>query len=124
MAEHKSQKLAERCGICPGARWTEENVGSTGLSIALRTRTAMAISGNEHYCLALRGWDCSACPIFVDGVYIGTFDVCRPYTAINCAPLPRELISTELFGYEGGAFTGAKLKGNQGKIEASNKGTI
>ncbi|PLS03189.1 sigma-54-dependent Fis family transcriptional regulator [Neobacillus cucumis] len=325
MGDHKSQKLANQCGICPGARWTEENVGSTGLSIALRTRTAMATSGNEHYCLALRGWDCSACPIFVDGVYIGTFDVCRigpkndlkelytlaaagaravteryqfnktkikeqvlssvltdyvhklngktgiisfdkngielfknkpaqdflmlfeknkfdlkskekkifssfdngsvlneievdgkkfaidsevilskdkqlatvifihpktklilpntivtpdyfafntknvafektiqmavkvsksdagiliqgesgvgkdymarfihnqskrrdyPYTAINCAALPRELISTELFGYEAGAFTGAKLKGNQGKIEASNKGTI
>ncbi|MED3790093.1 sigma 54-interacting transcriptional regulator [Peribacillus frigoritolerans] len=48
----------------------------------------------------------------------------QPYTAINCAALPRELITTELFGYEGGAFTGAKHKENQGKIEASDKGTI
>ncbi|TWI59998.1 sigma-54-dependent Fis family transcriptional regulator [Halalkalibacter nanhaiisediminis] len=77
VADRKSQTIADRSGISIGARWKEENVGSTGLSIAIQTKTAMATSGNEHFCLALRTWDCSACPIFVDGKFVGAFDVCR-----------------------------------------------
>lgn len=77
MADAKAQHVCDRGGITPGARWMEDNVGSTGLSIALRTRMAMATSANEHYCTAFRIWDCSACPIFVDGEFMGVFDICR-----------------------------------------------
>ena len=48
----------------------------------------------------------------------------EPFLAINCAALPRELISSELFGYEDGAFTGARKGGNQGKFELADQGTI
>ncbi|NPV93363.1 MAG: sigma 54-interacting transcriptional regulator [Firmicutes bacterium] len=48
----------------------------------------------------------------------------NPFVAINCAALPRELIASELFGYEDGAFTGAKKGGNIGKFELANQGTI
>ncbi len=48
----------------------------------------------------------------------------NPFLAINCAALPRELISSELFGYEEGAFTGAKKGGNVGKFELANQGTL
>jgi len=48
----------------------------------------------------------------------------HPFVAINCAALPRELIASELFGYEDGAFTGAKKGGNIGKFELANHGTI
>lgn len=47
-----------------------------------------------------------------------------PFIAINCGALPADLIETELFGYEGGAFTGAKREGMAGKFEAANGGTI
>jgi transcriptional regulator with PAS, ATPase and Fis domain len=47
-----------------------------------------------------------------------------PFVAINCASIPRNLIESELFGYEGGAFTGAERKGRLGKIEAANGGTL
>ncbi len=47
-----------------------------------------------------------------------------PFIAINCAALPRELIASELFGYEEGAFTGAKRGGNLGKFELAHQGTI
>ncbi len=47
-----------------------------------------------------------------------------PFVAINCAALPRELIASELFGYEEGAFTGAKRSGNIGKFELAHQGTI
>lgn len=47
-----------------------------------------------------------------------------PFLAINCAALPRELIASELFGYEDGAFTGARKGGNMGKFELADQGTI
>lgn len=47
-----------------------------------------------------------------------------PFVAINCASMPRNLIESELFGYEGGAFTGAERKGRPGKIELANGGTL
>lgn len=47
-----------------------------------------------------------------------------PFIAVNCAAMPRELIQSELFGYEEGAFTGAKKGGRPGKFELANGGTI
>ena len=47
-----------------------------------------------------------------------------PFIAVNCGALPRDLIASELFGYEEGAFTGAKKSGNIGKFELANGGTL
>jgi sigma-54 dependent transcriptional regulator, acetoin dehydrogenase operon transcriptional activator AcoR len=47
-----------------------------------------------------------------------------PFVAINCGALSRELIQSELFGYEGGSFTGAKKEGNPGKFELADGGTL
>ena len=46
------------------------------------------------------------------------------FIAVNCGAIPRTLIESELFGYEGGAFTGAKKGGNVGKFEIADGGTI
>lgn len=48
----------------------------------------------------------------------------RPLVAINCAAIPRELIESELFGYEGGSFTGARAKGKAGKFVEADKGIL
>ena len=48
----------------------------------------------------------------------------QPFVAINCASFSRELIASELFGYEPGAFTGAKKNGSIGKFEAAKQGTL
>lgn len=47
-----------------------------------------------------------------------------PFIAINCGALPRELVESELFGYEEGAFTGALKGGKIGKIQAASGGTL
>ncbi len=48
----------------------------------------------------------------------------RPFVAVNCGAIPRSLAESELFGYEGGSFTGAERRGHMGKIEYANNGTL
>ncbi len=48
----------------------------------------------------------------------------RPFIKINCAALPESLLESELFGYEGGAFTGAKKEGKPGLFELAHNGTL
>lgn len=48
----------------------------------------------------------------------------KPFVSINCSAIPRELLESELFGYEGGAFTGALRKGRIGKFELADGGTL
>ncbi|OLO39034.1 hypothetical protein BTR23_10895 [Alkalihalophilus pseudofirmus] len=47
-----------------------------------------------------------------------------PFIEVNCGAIPKELVASELFGYEGGAFTGARAKGMKGKFQLADKGTI
>jgi transcriptional regulator of acetoin/glycerol metabolism len=47
-----------------------------------------------------------------------------PFVAVSCAAIPRDLIESELFGYKGGAFTGARQSGMMGKFELANNGTL
>lgn len=47
-----------------------------------------------------------------------------PFIPVNCGAIPKDLIESELFGYEGGAFTGANKNGYIGKFELANGGTI
>lgn len=48
----------------------------------------------------------------------------RPFVAVNCGALPLNLAESELFGYEGGAFTSSKKEGQPGKFEMADGGTI
>lgn len=48
----------------------------------------------------------------------------KPYVIVNCAAIPKELVESELFGYESGAFTGAARQGKIGKFEMAEGGTL
>ena len=47
-----------------------------------------------------------------------------PFVKLNCAAIPMELLESELFGYDEGAFTGARKAGKKGKFELAEKGTL
>lgn len=48
----------------------------------------------------------------------------KPFLAINCGAIPKELVAAELFGYEPGTFTGGLKQGKKGKFEEANGGTL
>jgi transcriptional regulator with PAS, ATPase and Fis domain len=48
----------------------------------------------------------------------------HPFVGVNVAAIPRELLESELFGYEAGAFTGARARGHPGRFELADRGTI
>jgi DNA-binding NtrC family response regulator len=47
-----------------------------------------------------------------------------PFVAVNCAAIPKELVESELFGYRGGAFSGARESGKSGLVETAHNGTL
>lgn len=57
-------------------------------------------------------------------IHHGETGAAGPFVALNCATIGRDLFEAELFGYEGGAFTGADPKGRDGKIDAASGGTL
>ncbi len=48
----------------------------------------------------------------------------KPFVALNCAAIPESLIESELFGYRGGSFTGARKEGMHGKLQQADGGTL
>jgi two-component system response regulator AtoC len=57
-------------------------------------------------------------------IHYGSGEVTTPFISINCTAISPNLFETELFGYEEGAFTGAKKRGSIGKFELAQGGTI
>lgn len=62
--------------------------------------------------------------VFAQAIHNASGRSHRPFVAINCAAFSKELIASELFGYESGAFTGARREGAIGKFEVANHGTL
>ena len=62
--------------------------------------------------------------LFANAIHYSSPRAEKPFVAVNCAAIPEGLIESELFGYEEGAFTGARRKGNIGRIFQANGGTL
>ena len=117
-AKQMAQKPAQS-----GARFTfDDLVGGdpaflAALEIARRASqsdvpiliTGESGTGKEMFAQAIHNSACGTAPSFV---------------GINVAAIPRDLLESELFGYEGGAFTGARSSGNAGKFEVAGRGTL
>ncbi len=74
--------------------------------------------------IMLQGESGTGKEIFAQAIHNASGRRNGPFVVINCGAIPRELVESELFGYEDGAFTGAKRGGRPGKFELANGGTI
>ncbi|EJM9603364.1 TPA: sigma 54-interacting transcriptional regulator [Escherichia albertii] len=62
--------------------------------------------------------------LFAQGIHLASRRADGPFVAINCAAIPEALLESELFGYEEGAFTGARRSGKAGMFELAHQGTL
>lgn len=62
--------------------------------------------------------------LFAHAVHSGSLRNRGPFVCLNCAGIPKDLLESELFGYESGAFTGARKEGKPGQIEIAHQGTL
>lgn len=74
--------------------------------------------------ILLRGESGTGKELFARAIHNSSNRKNSPFVAINCASIPDNLLESELFGYEGGAFTGARKTGQMGKFELANEGTL
>ncbi|MGH7822527.1 MAG: sigma-54-dependent Fis family transcriptional regulator [Candidatus Binatia bacterium] len=96
-----------------------------GESPAIRRAKSLALRVAEGDCIVLlEGESGTGKELFAHAIHLASARVDGPFVAINCAAFPQELIESELFGYEDGAFTGARRGGRMGKIELAEGGTL
>ncbi|WP_245959459.1 sigma-54 interaction domain-containing protein [Neobacillus piezotolerans] len=78
----------------------------------------------NHSAVLLLGESGTGKELFAHSIHANSLRSAYPFVPINCASIPEHLLESELFGYEDGAFTGAKKGGKKGHFQLANKGTI
>jgi len=81
-------------------------------------------SAKNDSTIFIRGESGTGKELFARAIYSASSRSQEPFVAVNCAALPDSLLESELFGYEEGAFTGAKRGGKPGLFEEAHNGTI
>jgi PAS domain S-box-containing protein len=105
------------------ARFTFDDIFGKSENIAHSIKIATIASKNDATIL-LQGESGTGKEMFAQAIHNASRRKDRPFVFLNCGAIPRDLVSSELFGYVEGAFTGAKRGGHPGKFELADGGTI
>jgi PAS domain S-box-containing protein len=106
-----------------GSRYTFKNiVGNSAKMKQVKELARLAASSNSN--VLIRGDSGTGKELFAHAIHDSSLRRYGAFIRVNCAAIPANLLEAELFGYEGGAFTGAKKEGKPGKFELAQGGTI
>ncbi|MBW1805859.1 MAG: sigma-54-dependent Fis family transcriptional regulator [Deltaproteobacteria bacterium] len=120
--KHQMIKIAERLGG-NYAKYLFTDI--KGNEPAFRRQMEMAkIAAKTNSRILLLGESGTGKELFAQAIHNHSNRSKGPFVALSCAAIPRDLIESELFGYRGGAFTGARRDGQVGKFELADKGTL
>lgn len=104
-------------------KYTLENiVGQSESIVKVKSQALLVARGNST--ILITGESGTGKELFARAIHYASSRRRGPFITVNCGAIPENLIESELFGYEKGAFTGAKEKGKIGKFELANGGTI
>jgi len=117
------QELADKINVVNTAFFTFDNI--LGKSPAIRETIALAKKVAAYDARAiLEGESGTGKEVLAQSIHNAGLRKNGPFVAVDCGAIPRELLESEMFGYEEGAFTGARKGGSRGKFELANKGTL
>jgi PAS domain S-box-containing protein len=123
LLESKVKYYEEELTHLRGARYTFGSIVGAGAAITAAKEEAERASRTDSTVL-LRGETGTGKELFAHAIHAAGSRRAGPFIKLNCAAVPSELLESELFGYEEGAFTGARRGGKPGKFELAAGGTL
>jgi transcriptional regulator with PAS, ATPase and Fis domain len=128
--KNKIQHLVEevnyyktKAGKSVKSKYYFSNLIGNSPSFTAVKKLAERVSGSQSAILLL-GESGTGKELFASAIHNNSARASFPYVPINCASIPEHLLESELFGYDDGAFTGAKKGGKKGQFQMANRGTI
>jgi transcriptional regulator with PAS, ATPase and Fis domain len=123
LAEDRSYTVVDYIGENHTSRYRFDNI--IGESSPIQNAKATAkLAAQTNVPILIIGESGTGKELFAHAIHQASGRQHRNFVRLNCSCIPTELIESELFGYESGAFTGASRRGKTGKFELANEGTI
>jgi PAS domain S-box-containing protein len=123
LLESKVKLYEEELLSLRSTRYTFDSIIGKSDAINNLKREALKAAAN-NFPVLITGESGTGKELFAQAIHHASARRLHPFVRINCAAIPRDLLESELFGYEKGAFTGAKTEGKPGKFELAHAGTI
>lgn len=123
LLESKVKLYEEELITLRSTRYTFDSIAGKSQILADLKKEALRASTN-HFPVLITGESGTGKELFAQAIHHASPRRVNPFVRINCAAIPRDLLESELFGYEKGAFTGARKSGKPGKFELARKGTV
>jgi propionate catabolism operon transcriptional regulator len=106
------------------ARYTLNGLVAVSASMRELVHRCEVLASSSDATILIQGESGSGKEVVAQGIHRASRRHARPFVAINCGAFPEQLLESELFGYEEGAFTGARRQGKAGLFEAADGGTL
>ncbi|MDR2487425.1 MAG: sigma 54-interacting transcriptional regulator [Clostridiales Family XIII bacterium] len=118
----EAQKLAYSMNTRALKYTFDDIIGDSPLIEKLKSQALIIARGGST--VLITGESGTGKEMFARAIHYSGPRAAAPFVTVNCGAIPEQLLESELFGYEKGAFTGADKQGKQGKFEAADGGTI
>lgn len=123
LLEQKVDYYKQKMRDIPSTRFTLEDIIGNTFEMNTLKNKAEKFSRSSQPVLIL-GESGTGKEMLAHGIHSAGPRANELFVSVNCASIPKDLLESELFGYEGGAFTGARRDGKIGKFELADNGTI
>ena len=121
--ESKVKEYEEELLTLRAKRYTFASIVGVSKTMISLKKEAMKAAANS-FPVMITGESGTGKELFAQAIHYASPRRAYPLVRLNCSAIPKELIESELFGYERGAFTGASSGGKKGRFELANNGTI
>jgi transcriptional regulator with PAS, ATPase and Fis domain len=122
-AENKANYYHSEYQKAESARFTWDHILSKDTNMERLKKSAIKAAKGRSTVL-IRGESGTGKELFAHAVHNSSARKEGKFVVVNCAAIPEDLLESEFFGYEDGAFTGARNKGKIGKFDLANGGTL
>lgn len=121
--ESQLKRYKKKLATLRSTHYTVDSIIGNSRVISELKQDALMAATNDYPVLIV-GESGTGKELFAQSIHHAGSRSIHPFVQINCAAIPKDLIEAELFGYDRGAFTGARSNGKPGKFELANHGSI